>query len=65
MGYISLDLKLIMPGYDCIKMIDIPNFSVKMDTLQTKFVLGNTMLNSILIFQCYDCIKMIAVTIFL
>ena len=65
LGNILLNSILIFQCYDYIKTIDIPNFSVIVDTLQRKFVLGNIMLYSILIFQCNDCIIMIEVTIFL
>ena len=34
-------------------------FFIKLDTIRTKFILGNVLLNSILIFQCYDSIKTI------
>ena len=39
------------PCYDFIKTIDIPIFSVRMDTFRRKFVLGNILLNSIVIFH--------------
>ena len=65
LGNILLNSVLIFQCYHCIKTIDIPNFSVKMDTFRRKFLLEYILLHSILIFPWYDCIKMIAVTIFL
>ena len=41
------------------------NFSIKQGIIRRKFILRNSLLNSISIFECNDCTKMIPDTIFL